>query len=107
MREQRAPAGPARAGRCVGEPGARSPMLDGARMTTLASAPGLFPPHEERERWDDLLTRGLLAADERVADGSVMPTLDFAAFRQELAEFDFAERRPMAELSSWVIDQLE
>jgi hypothetical protein len=43
----------------------------------------LFPDRGEREAWDNLLTTQLIAADERVADGSVMPVLDLAAFRRE------------------------
>jgi glutamate/tyrosine decarboxylase-like PLP-dependent enzyme len=82
-------------------------MPDGAPITALASVPDLFPTRDDRERWDDLLTRELLAADERVADGSVAPTIDLATFRQELAAFDFAARQPIGELFSWVIDRLE
>ena len=41
-------------------------------------APGaeLFPARPTRERIDDLLTRELADANERVARGSVMPTLE-------------------------------
>ena len=53
--------------------------------TEFAPAAGLFPSPAERERDDDRLTRTLLAAADRVAKGSVQPTLDLAAFRHELA----------------------
>jgi glutamate/tyrosine decarboxylase-like PLP-dependent enzyme len=67
----------------------------------------LFPAYAERERWDDLLTRELARADERVAAGSVTPTLDRAAFRDELASFDFEVQRPLGDLLAWTIAQLE
>ncbi|MGH8218524.1 MAG: pyridoxal phosphate-dependent decarboxylase family protein [Steroidobacteraceae bacterium] len=67
----------------------------------------LFPAASERERVEDRLTRELIAACERVAAGSVTPTLDLAEFRCELAAFDFHEPRPLDELLSWCIGQLE
>ena len=60
-------------------------------------ASALFPAREDRERWDDFLTRELARADERVAAGSVTPTLDLGAFRSELAEFDFRAPRALSE----------
>ncbi|MDQ2763749.1 MAG: pyridoxal-dependent decarboxylase, partial [Pseudomonadota bacterium] len=67
----------------------------------------LFPACTERERWDDLLTRELARADERVAAGPVTPTLDLAALRDELAGFDFEAPRPLDDLLAWTIAQLE
>jgi aromatic-L-amino-acid/L-tryptophan decarboxylase len=67
----------------------------------------LFPPREERVRWDDFLTRELLCANERIACGSVVPTIDMAAFRSQLADFDFDAARPLDELLPWTIAQLE
>jgi aromatic-L-amino-acid/L-tryptophan decarboxylase len=67
----------------------------------------LFPDRGEREAWDNLLTKQLIAADERVADGPAMPVLDQAAFRRELAGFDFSGELPLTELVAWVIAQLE
>jgi glutamate/tyrosine decarboxylase-like PLP-dependent enzyme len=67
----------------------------------------LFPTREERERWDDLLTRDLARASERVAEGSVTPTVDPASFKSELAGFDFGAPRPLGELLSWTIAQME
>lgn len=69
--------------------------------------PALFPGRVVRERIDDLLTRELTAANQRVALGSVMPTLDMAQFRQELAEFDFAVPRSIESVLTWSIRQLE
>ena len=67
----------------------------------------LFPPLAERVRWDDYLTRELLCANERVARGSVVPTIDMSALRVQLADFDFREPRPLEELLPWTIAQLE
>lgn len=88
-------------------------MADGGQMTLqrAGAEPGsgspLFPARSEREHWDDRLTRDLLAADSRVREGAVTPTLDLAAFRRELAEFDFAAEYPAEALFSWVVAQLE
>jgi aromatic-L-amino-acid decarboxylase len=67
----------------------------------------LFPDSRERLHWDDVLTRGLSAARDRVFAGAVTPRIDFAAFRAALAGFDF--RTPVAPetLLSWTIGQLE
>ena len=54
-----------------------------------APPPALFPDRATRTRVEDALTRALLDAGERVAQGSVVPTLERAALRQELAQFDF------------------
>jgi aromatic-L-amino-acid decarboxylase len=59
------------------------------------------------ERWDDFLTRELLSANERVAEGSVVPTIDFDAFRAQLAAFDFAAPRSLDEVLPWTIAQIE
>jgi hypothetical protein len=52
-------------------------------------ASALFPMREDRERWDDILTRELALANDRIGRGSVTPTLDLPYFRGELANFDF------------------
>lgn len=70
-------------------------------------APALFPVREDRERWDDFLTRELARAHECVTEGSVTPTLNLASFRSELAGFDFRAPRPLGELLPWVIAQME
>lgn len=67
----------------------------------------LFPAREIREHWDHLLTRELALVNERVAGGAVTPMLDFSAFQGELAQFDFRTPRPMDQLLSWTITQLE
>ena len=67
----------------------------------------LFPDRQTRTRLDDQLTRALNEAGERVGRGSVMPTLDRAAFRRELAQFDFAAPRALDELLNWTIEHLE
>jgi aromatic-L-amino-acid decarboxylase len=71
------------------------------------SASGLFPASEDRERADNFLTQELARAHERVSRGSVTPTLDLASFRSDLAAFDFRAPRPLDELLSWTIRQME
>ncbi len=73
----------------------------------------LFPSRPTRERIDDLLThetRGA-ATEKRQAElreGSVMPTLDMAKFRGELAGFDFETPRTRGTSAlAWSIAQLE
>ena len=70
-------------------------------------ATALFPTREDRERWDDLLTRQLARANERIIEGAVTPTLDLNSFRTELSGFDFQAPRPVDELLSWTIAQME
>jgi glutamate/tyrosine decarboxylase-like PLP-dependent enzyme len=70
-------------------------------------AAALFPSRAERARLDDFLTRELPRANARIAQGSVVPTFDIAAFKGELAGFDFRTPRPLDELLSWSIAQLE
>jgi len=67
----------------------------------------LFPSHADRVRWDDYLTRELLCANDRVARGSVVPTIDMNVLRSQLAEIDFQTPRGMDELLPWTIAQLE
>ncbi|HEY2376724.1 MAG TPA: pyridoxal-dependent decarboxylase [Gemmatimonadaceae bacterium] len=67
----------------------------------------LFPSSDERMRLDDYLTRELLWANERVARGSVVPTLDIDGLRSELAHFDFRTPVELEELLPWTIAQLE
>ena len=80
-------------------------MKDHRELSKRASA--LFPAREDRECWDDFLTRELARADERVGAGSVTPTLDLGAFRSELSEFDFRSPRALGEVLSWTIAQME
>jgi glutamate/tyrosine decarboxylase-like PLP-dependent enzyme len=67
----------------------------------------LFPALEQRTHWDDFLTRELACANERVARGSVVPTIDIERFRKELSGFDFGAPRPLSELLPWTIGQIE
>ena len=55
----------------------------------------LFPTRAERARLDDFLTRELPLANERIVDGSVVPTFDLNTFKKELADFDFRSPRPL------------
>jgi glutamate/tyrosine decarboxylase-like PLP-dependent enzyme len=80
-------------------------MSAGAELP--APVPALFPPRAERERLDDLLTRALAAAGERVARGPVMPDLDMVQFRAELARFDFEAPQDLQRLIGWTTTQLE
>jgi glutamate/tyrosine decarboxylase-like PLP-dependent enzyme len=76
-------------------------------MALRAAAVALFPSRAQRERLDDLLTRTLAAAAERVARGPVMPDLDMAQFRAELAGFDFEAPQDLQQLIGWITTQLE
>jgi glutamate/tyrosine decarboxylase-like PLP-dependent enzyme len=69
--------------------------------------PALFPPRALREHLDDLLTRTLAAAGERITRGPVMPTLDMAQFRAALARYDFETPLDLEALIGWVTAQLE
>jgi glutamate/tyrosine decarboxylase-like PLP-dependent enzyme len=80
-------------------------MLDDSQLPNCHAV--LFPSRLERERWDDALTRQLLFAGERIAAGSVTPTLDIEAFRRELAGFDFQSPCDLDRSLAWVIAQLE
>jgi glutamate/tyrosine decarboxylase-like PLP-dependent enzyme len=83
-------------------------MADGGRViASLAPDLALFPPHDERARREDALTRLLFAAGERVAAGAVPPRLDLTAFRDALAGFDFAAPMPAEALVDWVVEQME
>jgi glutamate/tyrosine decarboxylase-like PLP-dependent enzyme len=70
-------------------------------------ASALFPSREDRERWDDLLTRELGNACERVSRGAVTPTVDLISFRRDLLGFDFQGPRRLDELLEWTIAQME
>lgn len=67
----------------------------------------LFPARADREAVHHRLTGELLAAADRVATGAVTPTIDMAAFRRQLAGFDFATPQPLDELIRWTVAQLE
>ncbi len=67
----------------------------------------LFPPATTRARVDTWLTDALSGLDERIARGAVMPTSSPEDVARDLAEFDFARPRPLDEIASWLIGQLE
>ncbi len=71
------------------------------------SDPALFPPTAQRRASHDRLTIELAAAEQRVAAGSVTPTIDLEAFREELAGIDFLRPRPLDDVLAWTIAQLE
>jgi len=74
----------------------------------LPPAPAaLFPDATTRTRIEDSLTRTLIAAGERVARGSVTPTLDRERLRQELTQFDFSRPQSLDELIAWTVERLE
>ncbi|HEY2808173.1 MAG TPA: pyridoxal-dependent decarboxylase [Steroidobacteraceae bacterium] len=72
-----------------------------------APAPALFPDRPTRTRIEDRLTRELADAGERVARGSVIPTIDRERLREELAGFDFEAPRALDELITWTLRKLE
>jgi glutamate/tyrosine decarboxylase-like PLP-dependent enzyme len=80
-------------------------LINDRQSPSPASA--LFPTRAERERLDDFLTHELPRASARIIEGSVVPTFDLAAFKSDLAGFDFRAPRPLEELLSWSIAQME
>jgi glutamate/tyrosine decarboxylase-like PLP-dependent enzyme len=88
-------------------------MADAPKWATPMQVPlaspvaGLFPEPDHRAAWENRLTHELLAANDRTIRGAVTPTLDFDKFRRELAGFSFRAPRPIDELLSWVITQME
>ncbi len=72
-----------------------------------APVAALYPPLLGREQLDDYLTRELVRAQARIAQGSTIPTIDMVAFRKELSTFDFATPRLLPELLDWSIAMLE
>ena len=67
----------------------------------------LFPPREDQQRWDDLLSQELARADAQVAVQSVAPTIDLAGFKRELAGFDFETPRALDAVLEWTVAQME
>jgi len=67
----------------------------------------LFPNAAERARIDAWLSRELQGALERIKAGPVTPTIDMAAFRAELAAYDFDAPRPLEDLLGWSVDRLQ
>jgi len=67
----------------------------------------LFPAADARRRDEAVLTAALDDVQARIADGPVTPTLDLAAFRNELAGFDFVVPQDLEGLIPWVVARLE
>src|SRR4029077_19501043 len=88
-------------------PGARRSHARRMSAQLPPPVPALFPDAAGRERIEDQLTRSLLEATARVVRGPVLPTLDRARLRAELAQFDFASPRPLEELLGWTLARLE
>jgi glutamate/tyrosine decarboxylase-like PLP-dependent enzyme len=77
------------------------------RRRLSASAAVLFPPPAARALLENRLTRELIRANQKVAEGPVVPTLDPDSFRRELADIDFQSPRRLDELLAWTIAQME
>ncbi len=71
------------------------------------AAAALFPKSSERIRVEDWLTGELQHALLRLQAGPVAPTIDIAAFRAELAAYDFDRPRPLQELLHWTIERMQ
>jgi glutamate/tyrosine decarboxylase-like PLP-dependent enzyme len=71
------------------------------------AAEALFPKASERGRVEQWLTGELQSALLRIQAGPVAPSLDMAAFRAELAAYDFDAPRPLEDLLRWIIERME
>jgi glutamate/tyrosine decarboxylase-like PLP-dependent enzyme len=84
-----------------------------AREATLnqnplpGAAAALFPKAAERNRVEEWLTGELQRALLRIQAGPVTPTIDMAAFREELKTYDFGKPRPLEELLRWTLERME
>jgi glutamate/tyrosine decarboxylase-like PLP-dependent enzyme len=67
----------------------------------------LFPAEPDRNRIENWLTQELQQALLRLKAGPVVPTIDMAAFRAELENFDFDRPRPLEEMLEWTIERLQ
>jgi glutamate/tyrosine decarboxylase-like PLP-dependent enzyme len=76
------------------------------REPITTSSP-LFPPAEERRRFETHLTDILLAAEARVAQGPVSPRAATPEIRRALEAFDFESPREFHDLLEWTVAQLE
>jgi glutamate/tyrosine decarboxylase-like PLP-dependent enzyme len=79
----------------------------GERSELPVPLPALFPATVQGAATDDWLTAQIALALARINQGSVMPTVDMARFRQELAALDFAAPMATEALLSWTLAQLE
>jgi len=71
------------------------------------AAPALFPKAAERNRVEEWLSGELQGALQRIQAGPVTPTIDMAAFREELETYDFAKPRPLEDLLRWTLERME
>lgn len=71
-----------------------------------AGSSALFPPRRERISHDADLTRALAVALDEVRAGAVTPTYDPAAFRLQLAGFDFETETDLDAVVAWTISGL-
>ena len=67
----------------------------------------LFPHRDDCLKWDHHLTELLAKADQRVALGPVVPTIDRGDLKSELSAFDFQNPVEFGALLSWVIARME
>ncbi len=67
----------------------------------------LFPDAAERRRVGDRLSEELERALVRIQAGPVAPTLDMAAFREELQSYGFETPRPLEELLHWTLERMQ
>jgi glutamate/tyrosine decarboxylase-like PLP-dependent enzyme len=71
------------------------------------AAAALFPRAAERNRIEEWLTGELQRALPRIQAGPVTPTIDMAAFREELKTYDFGKPRPLEEMLRWTLERME
>jgi glutamate/tyrosine decarboxylase-like PLP-dependent enzyme len=67
----------------------------------------LFPDAAERRRVGDRLTDELERALVSIQAGPVAPTIDMAAFREELESYGFETPRPLEELLHWTLERMQ
>jgi glutamate/tyrosine decarboxylase-like PLP-dependent enzyme len=70
-------------------------------------AAALFPSPPERRRIEEWLTDELPRVLQRIQAGPVTPTIDMAAFRAELATYDFGQPQSLEKLLHWTIERME
>jgi glutamate/tyrosine decarboxylase-like PLP-dependent enzyme len=71
------------------------------------AAAALFPKASERTRVEEWLTGELQRALLRIQAGPVTPTIDMAAFREELKTYDFGKPRPLEDMLRWTLERME
>jgi glutamate/tyrosine decarboxylase-like PLP-dependent enzyme len=77
------------------------------RDEPIPHASALFPPADARRRIETVLAAALADLEQRIGEGPVTPTLDMAAFRGELAGFDFYQPRELSATLHWLVARLE